>query len=164
MTSSLYFLPPTSSPPWLLISSKMSSIACLWGIPHGAAGPERGVETPNLMTSAAGAIPGLATTRTAAAKRAIRIRGNRCVIAIPPVSIGSAPIARNYRDAGPPLSITRPLTRIEREGRRSAASLGLTTPTRRRSIGPLLDSPALGPRRGDIADFRDPHSAEGVER
>src|SRR5438477_12971730 len=34
------------SPPWALISSKMSSVAFLWGIPQGAAGPERGVETP----------------------------------------------------------------------------------------------------------------------
>src|SRR5215470_268054 len=53
MTSSLYFLPPRSSPPWALISSKISSVAFLCGMPQGAAGPESGVETPNLMTSCA---------------------------------------------------------------------------------------------------------------
>src|SRR5215470_13113636 len=52
-TSSRYFLPPTSRPPWLLTSSKTSSVAFLCGIPHGAAGPDSGVEIPNLMTSAA---------------------------------------------------------------------------------------------------------------
>src|SRR5262245_26604068 len=36
----------------------MSSVAFLCGIPQGAAGPERGVETPNLMTSCAREIPG----------------------------------------------------------------------------------------------------------
>src|SRR5262245_7405360 len=36
----------------------MSSVAFLCGIPQGAAGPESGVETPNLMTSCAREIPG----------------------------------------------------------------------------------------------------------
>src|SRR6185503_15770555 len=46
----------------------MSSVAFLWGIPQGAAGPERGVETPNLMTSCAREIPG-ANTISATAVR-----------------------------------------------------------------------------------------------
>src|SRR5262245_66610820 len=36
----------------------MSSVAFVCGIPQGAAGPESGVETPNLITSCARAIPG----------------------------------------------------------------------------------------------------------
>src|SRR5262249_4388442 len=79
--SSLYFLPPTSSPPWALTSSKISSVACLCGMPHGAAGPESGVEMPNLMTSAASDDPGLATMN-AAAKHAIRARGILRLIAM----------------------------------------------------------------------------------
>src|SRR5215510_338158 len=82
MTSSLYFLPPTSSPPWALTSSKISSVACLCGMPHGAAGPERGVEMPNLMTSAASESPALART-SAAVKSATRARGILRLIAIP---------------------------------------------------------------------------------
>src|SRR6266571_4600799 len=85
MTSSLYFLPPTSSPPWLLISSKTSSVACLWGMPHGAAGPERGVEMPNLMTSAAPAVPGPTAERSATATSAARVIGNDGCIAVPSV-------------------------------------------------------------------------------
>src|SRR5215470_19448596 len=52
-------------------------------MPHGAAGPERGVEIPNLMTSAAGDRPGLVTTSAAAATSAIRVRRTGCLIAIP---------------------------------------------------------------------------------
>src|SRR5262245_29072286 len=89
MTSSLYFLPPTSSPPWALTSSKISSVACLCGMPHGAAGPESGVEIPNLMTSAASDGPGLATTSTAAATSTTRARGIRSLIAIPSSSSNS---------------------------------------------------------------------------
>src|SRR5881296_2840612 len=81
MTSSLYFLPPTSSPPWLLISSKISSVAFLWGMPQGAAGPERGVETPNLMTSAAPARPGFTASSAARARSAKPIRGDGRFIA-----------------------------------------------------------------------------------
>src|SRR2546426_6475379 len=86
MTSSLYFLPPTSSPPWLLISSKISSVAPLWGMPQGAAGPERGVVTPNLMTSAAPPFPGATPTSSAATKSVTHVRGNQCLIAIPSLS------------------------------------------------------------------------------
>src|SRR5215470_17701107 len=80
MTSSLYFLPPTSSPPCWLISSKINSVAFLCGMPQGAAGPERGVETPNLMTSAAPAWPGLTAT-TMRARNANPIRGAERFIA-----------------------------------------------------------------------------------
>src|SRR5262245_32950470 len=83
MTSSLYFLPPTSRPPWPLISSKISSMAFLWGMPQGAAGPDSGVETPNLMTSAAPAPPGLPIISTATAKSVTGIRGNDRFIACP---------------------------------------------------------------------------------
>src|SRR5262245_63049638 len=83
MTSSLYFLPPTSSPPWLLISSKISSVAFLWGMPQGAAGPESGVDTPNLMTSAASARGGVATASAATARNANLIREDRRFIASP---------------------------------------------------------------------------------
>src|SRR6266516_1701447 len=94
MTSSLYFLPPTSSPPWLLISSKMSSVACLWGMPQGAAGPERGVETPNLMTSAARALPVPTATSAATAKNVAQITTRRGFIATPPGhDVGSEGIA-----------------------------------------------------------------------
>src|SRR6267378_1626967 len=85
MTSSLYFLPPTSSPPWLLISSKMSSVACLWGMPHGAAGPDRGVEMPNLMTSAAQAVPVPAVKKSANATSTPRVIENDGLIAVPSV-------------------------------------------------------------------------------
>src|SRR6266545_2515643 len=86
MTSSLYFLPPTSSPPWLLISSKISSVAPLWGMPQGAAGPDSGVATPNLMTSAAPPFPGAPPTSSAATKSVTHVRGNQCLIAIPSLS------------------------------------------------------------------------------
>src|SRR5437867_7636617 len=49
-------------------------------MPHGAAGPERGVETPNLMTSAATARPGLTATSTRA-RSANPIRGAERFIA-----------------------------------------------------------------------------------
>src|SRR6266850_3824058 len=84
MTSSLYFLPPMSSPPWALISSKISSVAFLCGIPHGAAGPERGVETPNLMTSCARQFPGPRATSPAAARNAVQITERCDLIATPP--------------------------------------------------------------------------------
>src|SRR5213594_1957917 len=101
MTSSLYFLPPTSSPPWLLISSKISSVAPLWGMPQGAAGPERGVATPNLMTSAAPPFPGATPTSSAATKSVTHVRGNQCLIAIPSLS------GRDYT-IGLPLRAPRP--------------------------------------------------------
>jgi len=56
-----------------LISSKMSSVACLWECPQGAAGPERGVETPNLITSAARALPGPTATSPATARNAAQV-------------------------------------------------------------------------------------------
>src|SRR2546426_10217821 len=84
MTSSLYFLPPISSPPWPLISSKISSVAFLCGIPQGAAGPERGVEIPNLMMPAAPATPGLRGTTTAAARSVVHVTERHGFIAIPP--------------------------------------------------------------------------------
>src|SRR5262249_35922933 len=52
-------------------------------MPHGAAGPERGVELPNWMTAAASDGPGLAETSATAAKSAIRARGILRLIAIP---------------------------------------------------------------------------------
>src|SRR5712691_7311519 len=97
MTSSLYFLPPTSSPPWLLISSKINSVAPLWGMPQGAAGPERGVATPNLMTSAAPAFPGPTATSTAAATSVRHVRGDHCFIAIPSWGLPYEPDGRAIR-------------------------------------------------------------------
>src|SRR2546428_7162765 len=84
MTSSLYFLPPTSSPPWALISSKISSVAPLWGMPQGAAGPESGVAMPNLMMSAAPALPVLTAIRTAAMRSVDHESERHGFIAIPP--------------------------------------------------------------------------------
>src|SRR2546427_4730852 len=85
MTSSLYFLPPTSSPPWLLTSSKINSVAPLWGMPQGAAGPESGVATPHLMTSPAPALPG-PTASTTAAKTVTQARGEYGFIVVPSYS------------------------------------------------------------------------------
>src|SRR5215475_8855455 len=76
-TSSFTFLPPTSSPPWALISSKISSVAFLWGMPQGAAGPDSGVETPNLMTSCARVLEGSTATNPAAASSTAKIT-KRC--------------------------------------------------------------------------------------
>src|SRR5436309_16073207 len=76
----MYFLPSTSSPPGALNTSKISWVAYLWGVPHGAAGQERGVETPNLMTSAATERPGLTATSTRA-RSANPIRGAERFIA-----------------------------------------------------------------------------------
>src|SRR5262245_53627926 len=59
----------------------MSSVAFLCGMPHGAVGPGRGVEIPNLMTSAARAGPEVATT-SAAVKRATKTSATRCFMAI----------------------------------------------------------------------------------
>src|SRR5262249_18585857 len=50
-------------------------------MPQGAAGPERGVETPNLMTSAAPARPGFTATSAARARSAKPIRGDGRFIA-----------------------------------------------------------------------------------
>src|SRR5262245_9127391 len=72
-----------SRPPCALTSSKISSVACLCGMPQGAAGPESGVEIPNLMTSAAADGPGFAATSATAAKSATRVRGTGCLMAIP---------------------------------------------------------------------------------
>jgi len=56
----------------------------LVGMPQGAAGPESGVETPNLMTSAAPARAGLAATNAAAkARHPNPIRGDGRFIASP---------------------------------------------------------------------------------
>src|SRR5437660_785110 len=55
----------------------MSSVACLWGMPQGAAGPERGVETPNLMTSAARALPVPTATSAATARNVAQITKRR---------------------------------------------------------------------------------------
>src|SRR6267142_3370207 len=62
----------------------MSSVACLCGIPHGAAGPERGVETPNLMTSAAPTLPGPTTASPATASNAAHVAERCRLIATPP--------------------------------------------------------------------------------
>src|SRR5689334_7929024 len=51
-------------------------------MPHGAAGPESGVEIPNLMTSAAGADPEVMTTSANAAKSETKTKGTRCFMAI----------------------------------------------------------------------------------
>ncbi len=51
--------------------------------PQGAAGPERGVATPNLMTSAAPPFPGATPTTSAVTKSATHVRGNQGLIAIP---------------------------------------------------------------------------------
>src|SRR5258708_5732230 len=48
----------------------MSSIAFLCGIPQGAAGPESGVEIPNLTASAARPLPVLAAINAAAPRSA----------------------------------------------------------------------------------------------
>src|SRR5436309_6333519 len=50
-------------------------------MPQGAAGPERGVETPNLMTSAASA-PGLDPSNTAA-RSPTSVNGVDCFIVVP---------------------------------------------------------------------------------
>src|SRR5207245_5351288 len=97
---------PPSRPLCLLISSKTNSVACLWGIPQGAAGPERGVEMPNLMTSAAHEGAELTTTNTAAAKSVTEARGTHRFIAITSRSTGrlrlEETLARSYRNARRP--------------------------------------------------------------
>src|SRR4030095_15482161 len=67
-----------------LTSSKMSSVAFLCGMPQGAAGPESGVEIPNLMTSAAREGAEVATTSATAAKSATKTSGTRRFMAITP--------------------------------------------------------------------------------
>src|SRR5215831_12451180 len=99
MTSSLYFLPPRSSPPWALISSKISSVAFLCGMPQGAAGPESGVETPNLMTSSARAFPGPKTASETTAKSAATRRERDSIATPPRLDVGSEGLAHaDYRN------------------------------------------------------------------
>src|SRR5437879_4743972 len=62
----------------------MSSVAFLWGIPQGAAGPESGVETPNLMTSAAWALPHPTKASPATARNAAHLTQRGAVIVAPP--------------------------------------------------------------------------------
>src|SRR5881628_3361222 len=85
----------------------MSSVACLWGMPHGAAGPERGVETPNLMTSAARALPGPAATSPATARSAACMSELRGLIATPPGrTVGSEGLVHaDYRNGDHSLSM-----------------------------------------------------------
>jgi hypothetical protein len=52
-------------------------------MPQGAAGPESGVEIPNLMTSAAPAGPGLAAASIVKARSVKEIRESDRFIAIP---------------------------------------------------------------------------------
>src|SRR5215467_4759072 len=84
----------------------MSSVAFLWGIPQGAAGPESGVETPNLMTSSARALPGPKTASPTTANSSTT-RRERDFIATPPrLGIGSEGLAHaDYRNADHPLSM-----------------------------------------------------------
>src|SRR6266850_4455466 len=77
-------------------------------MPQGAAGPERGVEMPNLTTSAAHEGPELATTSAAAAKSVPEARGTHCFIAITSWSAGRTSNARDYRDAGRPCQTLSP--------------------------------------------------------
>src|SRR5881628_727391 len=53
-------------------------------MPQGAAGPESGVETPNLMTSCAGAFPGPRATSPATVTNAAQITERCDLIATPP--------------------------------------------------------------------------------
>src|SRR6266481_2797878 len=76
-----------SSPPWALISSKISSVAFLCGMPQGAAGPERGVETPNLMTSCPRAFTGANATSPATVRNAAQIT-ERCELSATPPRLG----------------------------------------------------------------------------
>src|SRR6267142_1787912 len=88
-------------------------------MPQGAAGPERGVEMPNLTTSAAHEGPELATTSAAAAKSVPEARGTHCFIAITSWSAGRTSIARNYRDAGRPCQTLSPRLPVSFPGRRA---------------------------------------------
>src|SRR5262245_47645481 len=77
----------------------MSSVAFLCGMPHGAAGPESGVEMPNLMTSAATAGPAtVASTRsragTSASTMATRIRGREGCIRLSSGRVWGGIVAR----------------------------------------------------------------------
>src|SRR2546427_9604709 len=146
MTSSLYFLPPTSSPPWLLISSKISSVAPLWGMPQGAAGPERGVSTPNLLPPAAPPFPGATPTSSAATKSVTHVRGNQCLIAIPSLS------GRDYT-IGFPLRAPRPRPLPRRPRRRA----GLT-----RCAPVLRQKRVTSDSHGDSACSCDRHQARRV--
>src|SRR5262245_65843951 len=84
----------------------MSSIAFLWGIPQGAAGPERGVETPNRMTSCAETAPGAKAMSAAALSSAAHIMA-RCDLMGPSStrcwSEGQA--QADYRNVDPSLSM-----------------------------------------------------------
>src|SRR5262245_22059113 len=62
----------------------MSSVAFLWGIPQGAAGPESGVETPNRMTSCAPTAPGAKAMSAAALRNAAHSMVRCDLIGTPP--------------------------------------------------------------------------------
>src|SRR5215470_7075468 len=82
----------------------MSSVAFLWGIPQGAAGPERGVETPNLMTSCAGTVPGAKVTSAATVRNAAQVTERGDLIATPPRR-GLGQRARRTRTIGTPIAL-----------------------------------------------------------
>src|SRR4030095_9309380 len=86
-------------PPWPLISSKMSSVAFLWGIPQGAAGPERGVETPNRMASGAPTAPGAKVMSAATVRNATHVM-ERCDLIGTPPRLGVGQRARRTRTIG----------------------------------------------------------------
>src|SRR5215471_10362238 len=62
----------------------MSSVAFLCGIPQEAAGPESGVEIPNLMTSAARLLPILPAINAPAPKSAAQVGEGSAFIFAPP--------------------------------------------------------------------------------
>src|ERR1700756_1735893 len=62
----------------------MSSVAFLCGIPQGAAGPESGVEIPNLMTSAARLLSVLPAINAPAPKSTAQVGANLVFILAPP--------------------------------------------------------------------------------
>src|SRR5947207_2044150 len=64
----------------------MRSIAFLCGMPQGAAGPESGVEIPNLMASAARPPPGFETSNAAAPRSAAQFGVNLALIFFAPQS------------------------------------------------------------------------------
>src|SRR5215831_8672447 len=77
----------------------MSSVAFLWGIPQGAAGPERGVETPNRMTSCARTASGAKAMSAAALRNAAHIMVRCDLIGTPPRR-GVSQRARRTRTIG----------------------------------------------------------------
>src|SRR6267142_2779626 len=114
-------------------------------MPQGAAGPERGVEMPNLTTSAAHEGPELATTSAAAAKSVPEARGTHCFIAITSWSAGRTSIARNYRDAG------RPCQTLSRARDPSDDSVGVAPSAGCPGQRDLLGGPARS-SRGRLVD------------